>query len=124
MRPAASMIFRFALGLALAGSGPATAQESPEQSYRPGFAVCAAYYFLASRGHAMRDYERLYSAGEFSLNEATKLHGQEPANHDMEMASGAMMMEMRQDWREIAILDKKYAGSCEILLIDAEFVYE
>jgi hypothetical protein len=90
----------------------------------PGFATCAAYYFLAARGHGVRDYDRLYSAGEFSLNEATRQHGRTAAEHKMEAASGVMMREMHQDWREIAALDGQYGGSCETLLRDAGYGFE
>lgn len=108
--------------LVLAGTG-ATAQQSVEQPYRPGFSTCAAYYFLSSRGHGVKEYDALYSAGEFSLNEATRLRGQEVANSEMEEASGVMMGEIDRDWRKIGVIDEKYGPSCEILLRDANFEY-
>lgn len=90
----------------------------------PGFATCAAYYFLAARGHGVQDYDRLYQAGEFSLNEATRRRGRSAATAKMEAASSRMMKEMHQDWREIAVLDRDYAAPCEALLRDAGHVSE
>ena len=90
----------------------------------PGFATCAAYYFLAARGHGVQDYDRLYSSGEFSLNEAAKRHGKPSADAKMTAASGLMMKEMHQDWREVVILDTKYATACMALTGDAGFHYE
>lgn len=100
-----------------------SAQESVEESYRPGFSVCAAYYFLAARGHGVKDYDALYTAGEFSLNEAIRLYGRAAANGEMERASGIMMDEIDRDWRKVHVIDVKYGGSCEILLRDAHFDY-
>ena len=100
------------------------AEENKTGSDRPGFATCAAYYFLAARGHGVKDYDRLYSSGEYSLNHASERHGKQAATTKMETASGAMMDEMHQDWREIATLDGYYLVSCESLLRDAGFRYE
>lgn len=86
---------------------------------RPGFASCAAYYFLAARGHGMQDYERLYGAGEFALNEAARRHGRAAAEARMGEVSGAMMELIERDWRNIGRLDARYAGRCEVLLEDA-----
>ncbi|MGD9602310.1 MAG: hypothetical protein AB7O21_00810 [Gammaproteobacteria bacterium] len=87
----------------------------------PGFASCAAYYFLAARGHGMQDYDRLYSAGEFALNEAIRRHGDPAARARMERVSGTMMDEFGRDWRRIEVLDRHYGAPCERLLRDAEF---
>lgn len=107
--------------LALLG-GPAQAQSAPEEdSYRPGFATCAAYFFLAARGHAASRYDHLYSAGEFALNQATLAQGRPAAEARMGSDSGVMMREIDQDWRLVERLDKKYGGSCEALLRDANF---
>ena len=84
-----------------------------------GFATCAAYYFLAARGHGMQEYDRLYSNGELSVNEAAKRHGKAAADAKMALASTGMMKEIHQDWRAIDILDKKYSAMCEDLLRDA-----
>lgn len=98
-------------------SAPVLAQESP----RPGFASCAAYYFLSARGHGMQDYDRLYSAGEFSLNEAARRHGRPAADQRMGESSGAMMTAIDQDWRNIQVLDAAYGAACETLLRDAGY---
>ncbi len=90
----------------------------------PGFATCAAYFFLAARGHGMRDYDRLYSSGEHSLNLAAKRHGREAATAKMGIASNTMMAAMHQDWREIATIDLRYASACEGLLRDVDFRYD
>ncbi len=95
------------------------ALEAPE---RPSFSECAAYFFLAARGHPAPLYDGFYSAGEFSLNAAVLLHGAQPANHAMEEASAKMMTEIKQDWQNIAVLVRNHAPSCEALLRDAEFV--
>jgi len=98
----------------------AVAASSRAQSAgEPGFASCAAYYFLAARGHGVRDYDRLYAAGEFALNTATRHHGQAAAQHKMAEVSGDMMREMHQDWREIALLDTRFEGPCDALLREA-----
>ncbi len=91
-----------------------------EQSASPGFATCAAFYFLAARGHGIKEYDSLYSAGEFSLNEAIKRHGKPAADQKMEHASTEMMREIHQDWRDIAILDARYGDRCDTLLRDAD----
>ena len=65
-----------------------------------------------------------YSSGEFSLNEAAKRHGNPGAEAKMGTASGLMMKAMHQDWREIAILDTKYATECITLMRDAGFRFE
>jgi glycine/D-amino acid oxidase-like deaminating enzyme len=82
----------------------------------PGFATCAAYYFLAARGHGVQDYDRLYRAGEFSLNEATRRRGQQAATAKMEQASSRFMQQIHQDWRQIALLDRDYETPCARLL--------
>jgi len=94
---------------------------SAEDQSRPGFASCAAYYFLAARGHGMQDYDRLYSAGEFSLNEAARRHGRPAAEQRMGEASGTMMTAIGQDWRNIKVLDDAYGATCETLLLDAGY---
>jgi hypothetical protein len=104
-----------------AGAIAAQSEVSPEG---PGFATCASYYFLAARGHGVRDYDRLYTSGEHSLNLAATRHGQDAATQKMEAASNTMMTEMRQDWREIGRLDARYADACDTLLRDAGFQYE
>ncbi len=101
-----------------------TAAESLPAVEPPGFATCAAYYFLAARGHAVQDYDRLYSSGEFSLNEAAKRHGKPNAEAKMGDASGLMMKEMHQDWRQVTLLDTKYASECRSLTQEAGFRYE
>jgi hypothetical protein len=101
--------------LLLAGAG------SAEEQARPGFASCAAYYFLAARGHGMQDYDRLYSAGEFSLNEAAGRHGRPAAEQRMGEASRLMMTAIGQDWRNIKVLDDTYGASCETLLRDTNY---
>lgn len=95
---------------------------SAEDQSRPGFATCAAYYFLAARAHGMQDYDRLYSAGEFSLNEAARRHGHPAAEKRMGEASGHMMRAIEQDWRNIKVLDDAYGASCETLLRDARYI--
>jgi hypothetical protein len=89
----------------------------------PGFATCAAYFFLAARGHGVTDYDRLYTSGEHSLNQASHRHGRHAATAKMEDASRGMMVEINQDWREIAVLDKHYGGACDKLLRDSGFSY-
>lgn len=96
---------------------PMVQKTDPDE--RPGFASCAAYYFLAARGHGMQDYERLYGAGEFALNEAARRHGRAAAEARMGEVSGAMMELIERDWRNIERLDARYAGRCEVLLEDA-----
>jgi hypothetical protein len=103
------------MSILLAGVG------SAEEQARPGFASCAAYYFLAARGHGMQDYDRLYSAGEFSLNEAAGRHGRPAAEQRMGEASRLMMTAIGQDWRNIKVLDDAYGASCETLLRDANY---
>ncbi len=90
------------------------------QGEAPGFATCAAYYFLAARGHDVTQYDALYSAGEFSLNEAIKRHGQ-AAQGKMETSSTDMMHSIAKDWRRVAELDQKFSSPCETLLRDAGF---
>ena len=109
--------------LALAESGlPARdALQKLDQAAEPGFGVCAAYYFLAARGHPVTDYDALYTAGEFSLNSATVVHGRTDGPKQMEQASGRMMAEMDQDWRRIEVLDKHYAPPCDALLKEAGY---
>ena len=41
-------------------------------------------------------------------------------NTKMEAASGTMMKEIDQDWREIQILDQRYGASCETLLREVQ----
>ena len=93
--------------------------EAPE---RPTFGKCAAYFFLAARGHPAPLYDGFYSAGEFSLNAAVLLHGAQDGNKAMETASAEMMKEISQDWQNIAVLVRNHAPACEALLRDAEFV--
>lgn len=85
-----------------------------------GFASCAAYYFLAARGHDVTRYDALYSAGEFSLNEAIKRHGK-AAQGKMESRSAEMMQSIAKDWRRVAELDRDFSRPCETLLRDAGF---
>lgn len=92
-------------------------------SEAPGFATCAVYYFLAARGHGLRDYDRLYTAGEFSLNQAIQRHGISAANAKMATTSGGMMQEIHHDWRKIEILDQRYGAPCETLLRDANYEF-
>ena len=104
-----------AAGFLLTGGMMSFANESDSA----GFATCAAYYFLAARGHGMQEYDRLYSNGERSFNEAAKRHGKAAADAKMTQASTGLMKEIHQDWRAIDILDKKYGATCEDLLRDA-----
>lgn len=107
------------LGL-LAGNGTAVcAQEN--DLYRPGYPTCAAYFFLAARGHEAARYDALYRAGEFSLNVAIKSLGRPDAEARMGSDSTVMMREIDQDWRLVERLDRKYGGACEALLRDAHF---
>ena len=99
----------------------AHAETPPQEVYRPSFATCAAYFFLAARGNAASRYDYLYSAGEFSLNQAVREHGRPDAEARMGSDSSTMMKEIDQDWRLVDRLEKKYAGSCEALLRDAHF---
>lgn len=91
-----------------------------EQGEAPGFATCAAYYFLAARGNDIRQYDALYSAGEFSLNEAIKRHGKAGQGR-MESSSADMMQSIAKDWRRVAELDSEFSRPCETLLRDAGF---
>ena len=86
------------------------------QADEAGYATCAAYYFLAARGHGMQDYERFYASGEFSFNEAARRHGKTAADTNMGQVSTDMMRDIHQDWRSIEILDKKYGAPCAALL--------
>ncbi len=112
----------FLLGLIIAVAAPSLASAQTTVA-SPGFGTCAAYYFLAARGHGVRDYDRLYSAGEFALNQASQRHGKPAANGKMEAMSGVMMKEIHQDWREIAKLDQRYGEPCETLLRDAHYQF-
>ncbi|MBM4227991.1 MAG: hypothetical protein FJ164_09625 [Gammaproteobacteria bacterium] len=91
-----------------------------EPAGAPGFATCAAYYFLAARGNDVTQYDALYSAGEFSLNEAIKRHGK-AAQGRMESTSADMMQSIAKDWRRVAELDPEFSRPCETLLRDAGF---
>lgn len=93
----------------------------PEPRYRPEFHTCAAYFFLAARGHDAGRYDALYRAGEFSLNIAITADGRPHAETRMASDSTLMMQEMDQDWRKIDRLDRKYGGACEALMRDAHF---
>ncbi len=97
-------------------AGPSTAEP-----YRPAYHTCAAYFFLAARGHDAKRYDALYSAGEFALNQSIVEHGREEAENHMGSESGVMMIEIERDWRLIERLDRKYSGACEALLRDAHF---
>jgi hypothetical protein len=99
----------------------AHAQSADGDAYRPGFTTCAAYFFLAARGHPASRYDYLYSAGEFALNRATLELGRPAAEARMGSDSGVMMREIEQDWRLIERLDRRYEGACEALLRDAHF---
>jgi len=94
---------------------------TPEEAYRPMFATCAAYYFLAARGSAAARYDHLYTAGEFALNQAVREQGRPAAEARMGSDSTVMMGEIDQDWRLADRLEKKYGGSCDALLRDAHF---
>jgi hypothetical protein len=111
--------------LAVAGDEPAMPERATlallEIPGRPAFGVCAAYYFLAARGHPATRYDELYTSGEFSLNSSTLLHGPMESEKVMETTSGVMMREIDEDWRKIAILDKHYANDCAALLRDAGY---
>lgn len=100
-------------------AGPVTAE--PEPRYRPAYHTCAAYFFLAARGHDASRYDALYSAGEFSLNIAITADGRPYAETRMASDSTVMMKEIDQDWRKIERLDRKYGGACEALMRDAHF---
>jgi len=97
------------------------ADPAPATLYRPAYHTCAAYFFLAARGHEAKRYDALYSAGEFALNQSILEHGREEAEHRMGSESGVMMTEIERDWRLIERLDRKYGGACEALLRDAHF---
>jgi len=99
----------------------AVAADSTTAPYRPAYHTCAAYFFLAARGHDARRYDALYSAGEFSLNQAILELGRAEADTRMGSDSTVMMREIDQDWRLVDRLDKKYGGACEALLRDAHF---
>ena len=86
-----------------------------------GFAGCATYYFLAARGHSAKEYDALYRAGEFGLNQASVLEGAEMANRGVETHAAALMQEMASDWRKIAVLDRQYAEPCAALMLAAGF---
>jgi hypothetical protein len=118
------MRVNFILGLALVSLSLTVAAEAPSNITTPGFGTCAAYYFLAARGHGVRDYDRLYSAGEFALNQATQRHGKAAANGKMEAMSGVMMDEIHQDWRNINLLDQRYDDACETLLREAHYEFK
>jgi len=94
---------------------------SPAAGYRPAFHTCAAYFFLAARGHDAKRYDALYSAGEFALNQSILEQGREQAENRMGSESGVMMGEIERDWRLVERLDRKYGGACEALLRDAHF---
>ncbi len=113
----------FFLGWTLVSLSLSVAAEAPSTIAPPGFGTCAAYYFLAARGHGVRDYDRLYSAGEFALNQATQRHGKLSANGKMEAMSGVMMEEIHQDWRNIGLLDQRYGSVCETLLREAHYEF-
>jgi len=99
---------------------PAVDAESVE-TYRPTYATCAAYFFLAARGSAATRYDQLYSAGEFALNQAVLEQGRPAAESRMGSDSTVMMEEIDQDWRLVERLENKYGGSCDALLRDAHF---
>lgn len=104
------------LPLAFLGCVQVGAQQG--ESSAPGFATCAAYYFLTARGHGMQDYDRLYSAGETSLNEAVRRHGKQ-AHGLMETRSTGMLQAIGKDWRRVDELDRDYGAACETLLREA-----
>lgn len=103
------------------GAAASAADQSPAELYRPAYHTCAAYFFLAARGHDAKRYDALYSAGEFALNQSILEHGREEAERRMGSESGVMMNEIERDWRLIERLDRKYGGACEALLRDAHF---
>lgn len=103
------------------GTAASAAAPSPSEPYRPAYHTCAAYFFLAARGHEAKRYDALYSAGEFALNQSILEHGREEAELRMGSESGVMMTEIERDWRLVDRLDRKYGGACEALLRDAHF---
>ncbi len=114
-----SIVLSAALACVIA-SLPARAV-APDEAYRPMFATCAAYFFLAARGSAATRYDHLYSAGEFALNQAVLEQGRPAAEARMGSDSTVMMGEIDQDWRLVERLEKKYGGACDALLRDAHF---
>lgn len=112
---------RFMLSVTVWLLAQGTTLAAEEVQYRPGFTTCAAYFFLAARGHDAARYDALYRAGEFALNVAIRADGRPMAEQTMGSESTVMMREMDQDWRQIDRLDRKYAGACEALLRDAHF---
>lgn len=116
--------FAFSIGLlslSLLSAAVAATEPAPGEPYRPGFPTCAAYFFLAARGHDASRYDALYRAGEFALNAAITAQGRAAAEARMGSESTIMMKEIEQDWRLIDRLDKKHAGACEALMRDAHF---
>jgi hypothetical protein len=121
-RQSACKVWRRWLSLPLlSATALVCAEPAPGEPYRPGFPTCAAYFFLAARGHDAARYDALYRAGEFALNTAITAQGRPAAEARMGSESTIMMGEIDQDWRLIERLDRKYAGSCEALLRDAHF---
>lgn len=112
----------FAALLAGIGLNAAAAdRDSAASPYRPAYHTCAAYFFLAARGHDAKRYDALYSAGEFALNQSILEYGRQEAETRMGSESGVMMTEIERDWRLVERLDRKYGGACEALLRDAHF---
>ena len=77
--------------------------------------TCAAYYFNATRAHPLRDYERLYGAGERVMNRALRLLDRSRVDRLIGDASIAMTALTGGDWRNFHRVEHRHAAACDEL---------
>lgn len=74
--------------------------------------TCAAYYFNATRARPLRDYERLYGAGERVMNRALRLLDRARVDRLIGDASIAMTALTGGDWRNFHRVEHRHAAAC------------
>ena len=95
-----------------AGDPPAPQLEGTPE---PGYASCAAFYFVSANGKTMKEYDDLYRAGEDTLNAAKRALGSAAGDRAMETASGQLMKAIDRNWLFVDVLGKKYLAPCAAL---------
>lgn len=107
----------FALaGCLLAPLVVAVDQPAPADDY----AVCAAYFFNATKARPMGEYEALYSAGEIAVNRASQSIDSARIDRLMGDASLEMTALMDSDWHHFDRVAERYADRCNQLIQAAE----
>lgn len=116
IRTSVKLALDFAVRLTFVIAATANAQEVDVAEH---FTGCSAYFFMAANAKPMGDFNNYYSAGEYALNHAVGLVGEQNALDRFNAASAEINELIERRWIDFEKADEQYAVICADILRDA-----